>query len=349
MTDKMLTVIIPMYNAKPWIQKCLSSLLVRPKDRKYLEILVINDGSTDGCEKIAEKTAKEHPDMFRIIHKENGGHGSAINTGVRESKGIYIKILDADDWMATEELEQFLEEVCGLTKEPDFILCAYQTYDVGTGKKVHISAGPGSGYVDMGKIMENWSRYRPVCTFHGIVYRSSFYRQHSGKLPEKVFYDDGYYSIVPASYAEHIYVSDRCMYIYRIGRKGQSVSEESRVRRMRDARRVMAAICATIGQQRTPNGQAYWQLRTISFLADYLVTCFLRCPDKKAGRREAARFMKQLKRKYPKLAHALRQKYCFLQCMGYLRVREDRFQKLLRAGTAFRIYADQERGRKEMK
>ena len=79
MTEKILTVIIPMYNAKPWIRRCLRSLLVQTRVRPYLEVLVIDDGSADGCDRIANQMAEEMPGVFRLIQKENGGHGSAVN------------------------------------------------------------------------------------------------------------------------------------------------------------------------------------------------------------------------------------------------------------------------------
>lgn len=328
MTGKILTVIIPMYNAKPWIRRCLRSLLVRPRIRPYLEVLVINDGSTDGCNHIAEQIIKEMPEVFRLIQKENGGHGSAVNSGVSQSSGKYIKILDADDWMITSELEKLLDELCRL-KDPDVVLCAYQTADIRTGKKETVRAAAACGYVGMEQLTAHWERYRAVCTFHGMIYRTAFYREHCKKLPERVFYDDSYYSIVPASHAGQIYVSKRCLYVYRIGRREQSVSAENRVRRLSDAERVIAAVCAAKKEQRSNSGQKYWKLRTVSLTADYLVTCFLRFINKRAGRGKARSFMKKLRMHNPVLARAVRKRYWLLWCMGLLHIKEAWFQKLL--------------------
>ena len=75
--DKILSIIIPSYNSKPFLAKCLDSLLCECTDE--LDIIVVNDGSTDGCEKIAEEYIEKYPDSISLINKENGGHGSGVN------------------------------------------------------------------------------------------------------------------------------------------------------------------------------------------------------------------------------------------------------------------------------
>ncbi|MCI9122588.1 MAG: glycosyltransferase family 2 protein [Eubacterium sp.] len=329
MTEKILTVIVPMYNATAYIERCLRSMLVRPDLRQYLEVLVINDGSTDGCEKKAQKVAQEYPDLFCVIHKKNGGHGSAINEGVARGSGKYIKIVDADDLLELKELEKFILQLRKL-KDPDVILCAYQVFDMKIGRTERICSGAGTEkYLDMEGLIARWGQYRPVCTFHGMVYRTEFYKKNSGRLPERVFYDDGYYTIVPASHAQTIYLSSRSLYVYCIGMEAQSVSAENRIRHLKDAYRVINAICNTRKDCRSAKGQQFWEYRTVSFISDYLVTCFLRFPDKKTGRSKAKRFMNKLWKKYPQVAGAVQKKYYLLKWMGYLHVSEQQFQKML--------------------
>lgn len=64
-----------------------------------IEVLVVLDGSKDGSAEIAYEFVEQYPDTFRIIYKANGGHGSAINTGLMMASGEYVKILDSDDWV----------------------------------------------------------------------------------------------------------------------------------------------------------------------------------------------------------------------------------------------------------
>lgn len=90
--DKVLTVIVPVYNMEKYIRQCLESLVIGG-------VLVVLDGSKDGSAEIAYEFVEQYPDTFRIIYKANGGHGSAINTGLMMASGEYVKILDSDDWV----------------------------------------------------------------------------------------------------------------------------------------------------------------------------------------------------------------------------------------------------------
>lgn len=105
MNQKILSIIIPMYNSKAFIAKCLDPLIVSEQLQEALDVIVVNDGSTDGCEQIAETYVQRYPHMIRILNKENGGHGSAINHGFALCQGIYFKVLDADDWVETDKLD----------------------------------------------------------------------------------------------------------------------------------------------------------------------------------------------------------------------------------------------------
>lgn len=81
-----------------YIRQCLESLVIgEVLDR--IEVLVVLDGSKDGSAEIAYEFVEQYPDTFRIIYKANGGHGSAINTGLMMASGEYVKILDSDDWV----------------------------------------------------------------------------------------------------------------------------------------------------------------------------------------------------------------------------------------------------------
>lgn len=91
--DKVLTVIVPVYNMEKYIRQCLESLVIGGG------VLVVLDGSKDGSAEIAYEFVEQYPDTFRIIYKANGGHGSAINTGLMMASGEYVKILDSDDWV----------------------------------------------------------------------------------------------------------------------------------------------------------------------------------------------------------------------------------------------------------
>ena len=100
MNEKILTVTIPSYNVEAYLEDCLESF-VNSEVMDDIEVLIVNDGSSDNTAKIAQRYVDKYENTFRLINKENGGHGSTINTGVREAKGKYFKVVDGDDWVDT--------------------------------------------------------------------------------------------------------------------------------------------------------------------------------------------------------------------------------------------------------
>ena len=90
-TMKLLTITVPCYNSQEYMRKCVDSLLPGGED---VEILIVDDGSTDDTGKIADEYAMRYPDIVRAIHQENGGHGQAVNTGLADARGLYFKVVD---------------------------------------------------------------------------------------------------------------------------------------------------------------------------------------------------------------------------------------------------------------
>lgn len=158
MRQKILSVIIPMYNSKAFISKCLDSLIVSEQFQEALDVIVVNDGSTDGCELIAETYVQRFPHMIRILSKENGGHGSAINCGFVLCQGTYFKVLDADDWVETDKLEMLLQTLP--TLEPcDVVTCHYHTFNIQSKKLEPFCAQMTQPveYLSMEQVMKRWA------------------------------------------------------------------------------------------------------------------------------------------------------------------------------------------------
>ena len=127
MSEKILSVIIPSYNSRPYLDKCLGSLVV-PDIMDKLDVIVVNDGSTDGSESICDDYIVKYPDSFSLINKENGGHGSAINAGAEKARGRYMKVLDADDWFLTESIPEFVSRL--ESAQADVVLTCHHTINI---------------------------------------------------------------------------------------------------------------------------------------------------------------------------------------------------------------------------
>ena len=102
---KVLSIAIPSYNSEAYMANCIESLLTGGED---VEILVVNDGSKDGTARIADEYAAKYPNIVRAIHQENGGHGEAVNAGLRNATGAYFKVVDSDDWVDTKAYKEIL-------------------------------------------------------------------------------------------------------------------------------------------------------------------------------------------------------------------------------------------------
>ena len=105
--NKILTISIASYNAEKDIPRCLDSFIQTTVFDK-LDIIVVNDGSSDNTSQVASEYAKKYPNSIRVVDKENGGHGSTINTGITYAKGKYFKIVDSDDWVNKDGLEDLV-------------------------------------------------------------------------------------------------------------------------------------------------------------------------------------------------------------------------------------------------
>mgnify|MGYP000701074461 CR=1 FL=1 len=115
---KLLTVAIPCYNSQEYMKHAIESALVGGED---IEILIVDDGSKDDTAKIADEFEAQYPGIIRAIHQENGGHGEAVNAGLRNAKGLYYKVLDSDDWLDRDALLRVMDQLRQMVKEGNMV------------------------------------------------------------------------------------------------------------------------------------------------------------------------------------------------------------------------------------
>ena len=107
---KVLTIIVPVYNTEKYIKRCLDSLDNKETNPK-VEVLIVSDGSKDNSIKIAKEYEKKEPNTFKVIEKENGGHGSTINKGLELATGKYFRVLDSDDWVDNKNFIEYVKDL----------------------------------------------------------------------------------------------------------------------------------------------------------------------------------------------------------------------------------------------
>lgn len=231
---KILTVAIPCYNSEKYMKKAIDHALVGGED---VEVLIIDDGSTDNTLKIAEEYQKNFPGIVRAIHQENKGHGGAVNTGIEEASGIYFKVCDSDDWLDYDAYMKIINILKSAVRGPQTldVLFSNYVYDKVGAKKKRVMRYTGS--FPEGRIF-TWDEIeKPLNThryvlMHSLVYRTSLLRECGLKLPEHTFYVDNIYAFTPMQYVKTMYYLNMTFYRYFIGRSDQSVNEEVMIGRI---------------------------------------------------------------------------------------------------------------------
>lgn len=229
---KLLTFAIPCYNSEAYMENCIKSLLPGGDD---VEILVVNDGSKDRTAEIADEYERKYPGIVRAIHQENGGHGEAVNAGIRNATGLYFKVVDSDDWVDQDAYQKILaklRELSGGERTLDMFIANYVYEKEGAKHKkvMRYSALPQDElftWKDVGHF-----RKGQYILMHSVIYRTKLLRECGLELPKHTFYVDNIYVYKPLPNVKNMYYMDVDFYRYYIGREDQSVNEKVMISRI---------------------------------------------------------------------------------------------------------------------
>lgn len=233
--DKILTIAIPAYRIENYIIKCVESI-IRITGRERLDVLVIDDGSTDRTGVLADKLALKYPECVRVIHQENKGHGGAINTGIREAAGRYFKVVDGDDWVDSKALEELID--CLEKADEDVIFHDYTEIYEKIRKKRRFSLS-----FQAQKTLEI-SGLKPAdfLAMHGFIYKTELLKAMPVRIDEHCYYVDLEYSLCPLWWAKDFRYEPLSVYQYRLEREGQSVSPEGFRKHVKDHEKVLFTL-----------------------------------------------------------------------------------------------------------
>ena len=215
------------------MDRCVDSLLKGGED---VEIIIVNDGSSDETPAIADRYAKEYPTIIKAVHKENGGHGSAVNAGIDRASGLYFKVVDSDDWVKEEAYLKILEtlrELTGGERVLDMLISNF-VYEK-TGENRHkVMRFKHALPVDEMFTWEDVKHFHKgqYILMHSVIFRTKLLRECGLKLPDHTFYVDNLYVFEPLPFVRNMYYLDVNFYRYYIGREDQSVNEEVMIGRI---------------------------------------------------------------------------------------------------------------------
>ena len=231
---KLLSVAIPCYNSENYMRHCIETLLTGGEE---VEILIVDDGSTkDRTAEIADEYAARYPLICRAIHQENGGHGEAVNAGLRAATGIYFKVVDSDDWVNEEAYQEVLSAL------RSFVF-GNETLDMMITNFVYEKQGAKHKRVMQYRTalpkreMMTWNDVKvfilgQYILMHSVIYRTEMLRECGLELPKHTFYVDNIFVYQPLPYVKTMYYLDVNFYRYFIGREDQSVNEQVMIGRI---------------------------------------------------------------------------------------------------------------------
>lgn len=267
--NKILTISIAAYNVADYIRETLDSL-VASKYIDNLEIFVVDDGGQDETLAIAQDYQKKYPQSIIPVHKTNGGYGTTVNYSLEHATGKYFKLLDGDDWVQTDALDQLVEQlklidtdlvVTSFLKGPAMSDMEKQTYSdyLVPGQEVLISelANP------------------PILGMWAMCYKTAVLRESGLKLPERLFYTDQIFCTIPIPFAKTIQYFDYPVYCYRLGRDGQSVSKESRLKNAQMTLDICQQLVTYIAKYKNHPNYTYLERRVASYYVSALKTILL--------------------------------------------------------------------------
>ncbi len=236
---KLLSICVPSYNSEAYLAKCIDSLLVGGDE---VEIIIVDDGSKDRTGEIADKYQMLNPNIVRVIHKENGGHGSAVNAGIENATGAYFKVVDSDDRLKESAYKKVLETLRQLAfarPQLDMLLCNY-VYDKQGETRHKVIHYRNTLPTNQMFTWDDVGRFRKghYILMHSVIFRTQLLRECGVKLPEHCFYVDNIYVFNPLPYVQNMYYLDINLYYYFIGRDDQSVNQQVMISRIDQQLRV---------------------------------------------------------------------------------------------------------------
>lgn len=239
MSNKILTFSVAAYNVEDYLGKTLQSIADVAEQLNQIEVLIIDDGSTDRTAQIARQYVERWPDTFTLISKENGGHGSTLNYGIKYARGKYFKMLDGDDWVDTPHMKAFLSFL--ESSAADLVLTPYKSISMKDDTEEIIMRHS----LSEGRLYELESRdakrIEPVHS-HEVTVRTSCLQKNGARILEKCFYTDDEYVFFSCLFSKTVCFYKSTITCYRLGRAGQSVSDESIKRNWLDPSKVVKDI-----------------------------------------------------------------------------------------------------------
>lgn len=227
------SVIVPVYNTEKYLEKCLDSLIFQTLED--VEIVIVNDGSTDGSKEILEKYKAKYPERIQLMHKENGGQATARNLALKHCRGEYVGFLDSDDFIKAEMFEKMY--TAAVKEQADYVSCGYTDITYEDGKEIVLQKYVASKKANETKDMFFGALASPF--LH--LYKREILEESKVEFTEGYIYEDTafYLNLIP--YIERIVTIEEALAV-RVRRSNSTMSTFKKER----VRHIMPVLESTI-------------------------------------------------------------------------------------------------------
>lgn len=272
MSQKILSIIVPTYNMEKYLSYCMDSFLIQ-KNLSKLEVLIVNDGSTDKSLDIAKKYVSRTDGVFKIIDKKNGNYGSCINAALPVATAKYVKVVDADDSVNTDNLDDFISFLS--ENDVDLALSDFTLVNEDRIETKEISYNFGKSLISMEQICST-ERFKDM-EMHAITYRRDLLLNCGYTQTEGISYTDQQWIFTPMALVKTVGVFNRPVYRYLVGRAGQTIDPVVKIKKMAD--RVKCAFDMAVQYEKlykkvTPSIKSYLDARIRPNIQDIYLTYF---------------------------------------------------------------------------
>ena len=301
---KLLSVIIPSFNVQKYLRRCLDSLLYDSSIERYLDIIVVNDGSQDNTMQIAKSYQKEH-ECVRVIDKPNGGHGSTVNAGLNVAQGKYIKVIDADDWVNFYDFPRFVRAL--KDTDADIVVTNYRQeflYQTRSELLRFCSADTSITKIDEAARSIHEPNFFFKFSMHSMAIKVEALKAcWQDGLLEHTFYVDQQFVALALASAQTYQLLDYDIYRYFIGRPDQSMTPESLYRHRHDHERVLKWLLQFM-DEKANQGKPYLQAilaQQTSLMLKTHYAIYLTPGRSRTATQELVKFDAFLRKNYPTL------------------------------------------------
>jgi len=233
--SKLLTVSVAAYNVEATLREALDSF-TDPGVAELVEVLVVDDGSTDRTAQIAREYEAAYPGTFRLIQKENGGWGSTLNAAMEQASGKYFKQLDGDDHYMKENLPCFLRLL--EHTQADLVWTAFTVFEDGSNGTLYVESRFRE-FTGIHQTLDLKEIGYQIPAMHSVTVRTKVLQDAGIRLTEHCFYTDLEFVLKVFNHCHTFTYLELPIYMYRVNSSGQSMSIEGIRRHYKDHQQVL--------------------------------------------------------------------------------------------------------------